>query len=255
MITPELQTYVRQQLGAGVGREMIKQNLASKGWKMQDVNEVFISIENPQTEQSFLPPTKSESHTGRWAIATIILILVSASGAYAAHYYNLITIPFLPVTTPAVPVATTTPTQSEPAPTATSTAITNNIKSEIDKYGVDLYILAQGTTVLEKTIDAKKFELTYTRTIDSVVRKVIEIGVSGGKTTLTSTIDLNSKDALLEMIKQIENEITANCNTTETIECTQSKKALSYLKTNCLSAGSNEERGTCIMTALLNTAK
>jgi len=151
-------------------------------------------------------------------------------------------------------VATTTSTTDSTATSsATSTAITSDAKSEIDKYGVDLYTLTQGMITLEKSINTKKFEITYTRTGDSVVRKAVSIDTSGGKTTLTNTIDLNFKSNLPALIKQMEDEIAANCKVTVTTECTQSKKALVYLKASCVSLQSNEATADCVMAAAMSS--
>lgn len=144
MITPELKTYIRQQLGAGVAQDAIRKNLFAKAWDMQDVDDAFVAIasENPQSAQApvtqqtpatqsaqqpaqeFVQPIKPQSHKGIWATAIIlILILLCAAGAYAAYAYGMFT-PFTPI--PAIqPVATTTPTQSDSVSTSATTTTPN----------------------------------------------------------------------------------------------------------------------------------
>jgi hypothetical protein len=49
MINQQLIDYIRQQLTAGVTREIIKTALISQGWSEQDINEGFTTIEKPTT--------------------------------------------------------------------------------------------------------------------------------------------------------------------------------------------------------------
>ncbi|MFA6585044.1 MAG: hypothetical protein WCS97_01210 [Candidatus Paceibacterota bacterium] len=108
MITPELQTYIRQQLGAGIAKDVIKQNLSAKGWNVQDLDDAFFAIESEHTAQAATPPAASRSHKGMWAtVIILILLLLGAGGAYAAYSYGLITLPSLTTTTTPT-VATTT---------------------------------------------------------------------------------------------------------------------------------------------------
>jgi|GEM_PF-4027167 len=141
MITSELKTYVQQQLGAGVAKDVIKQNLAAKGWDMRDVDDAFIAIESSQSAQTVTPapvaqasvqtpiqdsvqPVASTSHKGVWMIAVVILLLLSAGSAYAAYQYDLFAV-LMPV--PAVsPVATIT----APITDATTTPLASAIDAE-----------------------------------------------------------------------------------------------------------------------------
>jgi len=153
MITPELQTYIRQQLGAGIAKEVIKQNLSVKGWNPQDLDDAFFAIENEHTAQTATPPAVPSSHKGIWAtVIILLLLLLGAAGAYAAYSYGLIALPTFVTTTP--PIATTTSgfvqatsMPQQPANTTAIETVTNHVKSEIDVYGTDLYALKEGQTV------------------------------------------------------------------------------------------------------------
>jgi hypothetical protein len=89
MITPELQTYIRQQLGAGVKKEVIKQNLSVNGWDSQDLDEAFLSIENPQSSQIVTPSVVSSGHKTMLVITIVFFLFVCAGGAFAAYHYGL----------------------------------------------------------------------------------------------------------------------------------------------------------------------
>ena len=96
MITPQILDYVRQQLGAGVSREQILQNLSTQGWSQQDINEAFAAVkttanvpqppsvssptlqEDPQTtpNSSFSRPTRGNTFWLLVASALVIAIVV-----------------------------------------------------------------------------------------------------------------------------------------------------------------------------------
>lgn len=131
MITPELQTYIQQQVGAGITKDVIKQNLSSKGWNMQDVDDAFFVIENEKFAQTAPPLAASTSHKGLWAtVIVIIVLLLGAGGAYAAYQYGLFASPTPTPTTTIIPVATTTesvlPVVSTTSALATTTATCDN---------------------------------------------------------------------------------------------------------------------------------
>jgi hypothetical protein len=111
MITPELQTYIRQQLGAGVTKDAIKQNLSVNGWNSQDLDEAFLSINNPQSSQVATPSIVSSGHKMMLVIVIVFLLLVCAGGAFAAYHYGLFNKLFTP-TTDQLPVDTTTETST-----------------------------------------------------------------------------------------------------------------------------------------------
>src|SRR3989344_9151455 len=101
MITPELQSYVKGELGRGVSREAIRDSLLKNGWAAEDVEQVF-----PAAAPSFVPPVVSAAHPefARAAvsgtdvkprgshkktiaiIAIIALVIIGGGGAYA--YYS-----------------------------------------------------------------------------------------------------------------------------------------------------------------------
>lgn len=132
MITPELQTYIRQQLGAGVAKDIIKQNLSTQGWNAQDLDEVFLTIESPQSVQA-VQSFSSNDHKGKWMIIIILLLLISSGVAYAAYHYGLFTLltPTTITTPPTSPIditttsVTTTPTPSNSNQNITTTTCDN----------------------------------------------------------------------------------------------------------------------------------
>jgi len=153
-----------------------------------------------------------------------------------------------PVTT--APVVTLT----LPVLTTTVKSISSQIKSEIDRYGVDLYKLKQGITTVEKKIDGKSGKVVYTRNKNEIERKVSMSLTSGGKETLTTTIDLDYKEKLLAGIKQMEAEAAAGCKNSSTKECAEGVTVLNSLKTVCLPLQKNEEIGMCIIGAVMGSA-
>lgn len=134
MITPELQTYIRQQLGAGITKDVIKQNLFTQGWNAQDLDEAFVSIENVQFPKAFIPPLQPipRGHKGKWAIVIFIFLLIIAGGAFAAYHYGLFNKFLTSPTTTTLPVVTTTKpvsntnTESENITPTTSNIICDN---------------------------------------------------------------------------------------------------------------------------------
>jgi hypothetical protein len=128
MITPELQTYIRQQIGAGITKEVIMQNLSAKGWNVQDVNDTFLAIESEQSTQAATPPVASTSHKGMWATVIILLLLfLGAGGAYAAYAYGLFASPAPTL----IPVATTTESVLPVATTETATSTVSTTTPEM----------------------------------------------------------------------------------------------------------------------------
>ena len=101
MITPELQSYVKGELGRGVSREAIRDSLLKNGWAAEDVEQVFTA-----TAPSFVPPVAvAELEPGtqpmasrpdakfHWSskktkilIAIVVLLFIAGGGAYA--YYS-----------------------------------------------------------------------------------------------------------------------------------------------------------------------
>ncbi|MDD5721161.1 MAG: hypothetical protein PHT16_01790 [Candidatus Pacebacteria bacterium] len=107
MITPELQTYIRQQLRAGVAKDTIRQNLSVNGWNSQDLDEAFLSIENPQSSQIVTSSVVSFGHKMMLIIVIVFLLFVGVGGAFAAYHYGLFNKLFFP-TTAQLPVNATT---------------------------------------------------------------------------------------------------------------------------------------------------
>jgi hypothetical protein len=169
MITPELQTYIRQQLGAGVAKDVIIQTLSAKGWSEQDINSTFAIIENPQPAPAAVTPSpaakplaqnpmqnpvqspvktfdinsinvNSSGRKGMWAIVIVILLLVCAGGAFAAYYYGLFAPLISTFSTPAespvtTPVASSTPTTTENASTTPMSATTTSTSTAMSAQG------------------------------------------------------------------------------------------------------------------------
>lgn len=147
-------------------------------------------------------------------------------------------------------VATTTPAPVQVAVTpiiATTTPkpVANQVKSEIDKYGVDLYKLKQGETVIEKTIP-EKIKIVYARYENEIDREVTKPAPYGGITGTTDTIDLSAKENLLASIKETGAEIDVDCKNGSEKHCANGKKRLDYLKTKCLTLKENVEIGACM---------
>lgn len=118
MITPELITFIKQQLAAGMTHEQISQTLQSNGWTTADVSDAFVQLNSPYVTptapampimqptapvmaqpatqyqqpvgvmtQGTVPPRKKIG----WMIAIIALIvLIGGGGAYAyfAGYFS-----------------------------------------------------------------------------------------------------------------------------------------------------------------------
>jgi hypothetical protein len=53
MVNQQLLDYVRQQVAAGISKDVIKKALATQGWSEQDVNEAFSVIEHPALHQLY----------------------------------------------------------------------------------------------------------------------------------------------------------------------------------------------------------
>ncbi len=79
MITPELVTYVHQQLAAGISREDIKKSLVPNGWSTQDIAHVFATTPKSSIDQK--KPSVPTS-TGRKVLLSSSLVLVSAVYAF-----------------------------------------------------------------------------------------------------------------------------------------------------------------------------
>jgi len=141
MITKELKDYIQQEFTDGITKDIIKKTLSEKGWSEQDLNDAFIAIEKPQPVQTFTPPpvvksqlqnevgniiqkseqppaASSSGHKGLWAFAiVVILLIICASGAFAAYHYGLLSARLFTST------ATTTPSFATTAATSTSALI------------------------------------------------------------------------------------------------------------------------------------
>ncbi len=52
MITPELISFIKQQLAQGMTKETITNNLASNGWNITDINEGFMAVLPPMTSST-----------------------------------------------------------------------------------------------------------------------------------------------------------------------------------------------------------
>lgn len=274
MSTPELIAYIRQQLKMGTAKDSIKQTLSALGWAEGDLNDAFseiepapiapvdapvASVETPVVVQELAQSTApAEGHKGVWAVLIVFLVLLGAGGAYAAYQYDLFSSPTVPAPVPVVhkalplqpasPVATTTPIN---ASSTTSTANTGNAKSEIDKYGVDLFTLKQGATTVEKMLGTTKTTIIYTRTLDTIERKTMGMEVSGAKTTITITISLTAVTTLPSDIQAGEKQIAADCKVGPTsVNCVTGQKILNYMKTRCVPLTTNEAVSVCEITAV-----
>jgi uncharacterized protein with FMN-binding domain len=111
MITPELITYIRQQLSAGVPKETIAKALAPSGWSPQDIAQAFASITPPSTPAVApvaAPQVKSASHIGTKIIVSSGLIIASAAYAFFQNANQ-------PQQTPVVATTLPTPATTPPA--------------------------------------------------------------------------------------------------------------------------------------------
>jgi hypothetical protein len=87
MITPELISYIKSQLSAGVARDSISSALSNQGWQAQDIQEAFNSISAPITAQSVIATKKG------WTIGKIFLLIFTVgvigaviAGALGVYY-------------------------------------------------------------------------------------------------------------------------------------------------------------------------
>ncbi|MDO8604552.1 MAG: hypothetical protein Q7K40_04140 [bacterium] len=129
--------------------------------------------------------------------------------------------------------------------------VTSQVKSEMDKYGVDLYTLKQGVTKMVKNIDGISRIIVYTRSMNSIEREVNSSRPDGSSTQLTATIDLDAKDKLPLAIKDMEDKFAVDCKNSSTKECLGSKMILDYIKTNCVVIQSNEEISACMVAGVM----
>lgn len=130
-------------------------------------------------------------------------------------------------------------------------SVTNQVKSEIDKYGVELYTLKQGVTTVAKKIDGIGRTVVYTRSMNSIEREATFSRPDGSSQILTATIDLDAKDKLPIAIKDMEDKFTVDCKNSSTKECIGSKMVLDYIKTNCVITQSNEEISACMVAGVM----
>ena len=150
MVTPELITYIRQQLASGASKEKIAKALAPQGWLPQDISQAFSSIATPSaissTDQTIIAP----SFVGRKILLSSSLVI--ASGLYVFFQYSAnalktsAVVAYVPPPTqnasistpvadmsssPSAPtVAEQTPTASaspQPAPTPTPTPVRKRV--------------------------------------------------------------------------------------------------------------------------------
>lgn len=127
----------------------------------------------------------------------------------------------------------------------------NQVKSEVDKYGVELYTLKQGVTTVVKNIDGKSVYITYTRNKNSIERET-KITDANGHQAFTVTLDLDAKDKLPEAIKEMEDEFLADCKDASTKECRASKMVLDYIKKNCVFLQKSEEISACMVAGVMS---
>jgi hypothetical protein len=172
MITPELQAYIRQQLGTGTTKEVIKQNLFTQGWNEQDLSEAFLAVENVQFPKAFFPPLqqsiKPKGHKGKWAIIVLVFLLVGSGSAYAAYHYGLfnkiftqnITMP--PVVTTTLPKSDISPVVAETIPAKlTATQLCPSIKR------LDDNIIIHAKVIFPKGIHLRDYTTTTGESLDS----------------------------------------------------------------------------------------
>lgn len=130
--------------------------------------------------------------------------------------------------------------------------VTNQVKSEIDKYGVDLYTLKQGVTTVVKNIDGIIRTVVYTRSMNSIEREVTFSRPDGSSSISNTTIDLDAKDKLPSAIKEMESQFAADCTGTSTSECQSSKMVIDYIKKNCVALQKNEEISVCMVAGVMS---
>ncbi len=85
MVTPELITYIRQQLAAGIPKEKIAKTLAPNGWSSQEISQAFLSISSPDLISSIGQKSVSPSFVGRKILLSSGLIITS--GLYVFFQY------------------------------------------------------------------------------------------------------------------------------------------------------------------------
>ena len=185
MITPELQTYIRQQLGAGVSKEAIKQNLSVNGWDSQDLDEAFFSIENPQSSQAITSSVVSGGHKMMLVIVIVFLLLIGAGGVFAAYHYGLFNKFFFP-STAQLPLATTT---ENSAPITNTENTINNSQAETTATICDNYqcliAVASECQPISVTISYSEIPFPLDPNISMSGQKQYEIKKSSGANNCT----------------------------------------------------------------------
>jgi hypothetical protein len=230
--------------------------------------------------QNLMQPAPSRSHTGMWIIAIAILLLVVAGGVFAAGYFGLIALPFLSSTASSTPVtmvttvsSTTTapvvvppiiisPAQS-PLPavsgastttstttitTTTSTTTSSSSKSEIEKYGTDLFKLKQGVTTVSKSVPSK-VTIVYTKTGNTVssVAKASDgtvLGTGGGSGQGTDEYGTDFA-TLKQGVTVVEKTITTNL----VVTYTRTIDKIERMATETTAAGTSSVTATITLNA------
>ncbi|GEM_PF-3371384 len=251
-MNPQLIEYIKAALASGQTRDAVKVALIQNGWKTEDIQAGFDATSPadpsiPVMAMSVSAHSKLPIALG--AVAIVVVFLGAGGWVWATQQPKNSD---ATVANVSLPSATTSESVSV-GTTGTSTAIVGpEVTSEIDKYGVDLYTLKQGTTTIDKATPVKT-KIVYTRTGDTIERNVTQ-NTSGSTSTMTNTIDMNAKKNLPAMIHDIEIKVAADCSDSTSKTCSIGKKFIAYLKTTCLPLTTNEEVSGCILAATMGAA-
>lgn len=287
MPNEEILKYIKDSLSQNYTKDQISQSLHDAGWGNDQVEEAFRSVQSspggtptqPQGQgfsgisSNYAPEqAKTQSATPKSMlpmaiIAGVVLVATGIGATFWVLTKKDTTPSLLPTEQALFPEATTTGQNPQVEQQVEVLAATSSIqksgaatpssqvlKSEIDRYGVDLYKLKQGVTTVEKKIDGESTKIAYTRSKNEIERKVVTLGSDGGKGTLTSTIDLDFKEKLLAIIKEMETHANTDCKNVSTKDCTDNKIALEGLKTICAPLKTNEDMGMCMVAVVMDTA-
>ena len=94
MLSPESLNYVKQQLLQGMNKEMIKNDLLTRGWTEADINEAItqaqsdqpVPVPSPVHNQNIAAPTPiasaSYNHALAWLAGIIVIIILGLGGLY-----------------------------------------------------------------------------------------------------------------------------------------------------------------------------
>ncbi len=88
MVNQQLLDYIKQQLQQGVSRDVITNNLISRGWRQSDIDEGFSSVDSAALSQ-ISTTQQPERKFGKTllAIISIVGVLIIGGGVFGYFYY------------------------------------------------------------------------------------------------------------------------------------------------------------------------